>query len=129
MIYTCVRQDRASPRIRYNLKDLGKVFRMSDIRAIALKHQVNLPESLTSLPLLCIWCREGAVTYGSMKIPIEDLERAIQNISEIANKVQNYAFRSKEINHKQHVSFLIEFKENENSPLSKKALHRRIIEE
>jgi phenylacetate-CoA ligase len=129
LIYTCVRQDRSSPRIRYNLKDLGKIIRMSDVLAIAQKHQIHLSSSLTNLPLLCVWCREGAVTYGSMKIPIEDLERAIEKIPQIAGKIQNYAFRSREINHQQHVSFLLEFKENEKCSLSNVALHRKIIEE
>jgi len=102
--------------------------RMSDLKAIAQKHQIELPKSLTNLPLLCIRCRDGAVTYGSMKIPIEDLEKVLGSIPEISGKVKNCAFRSTENNHEQHVSFLIELKGEKPKGLNEVELSSKIIE-
>ncbi len=112
MIYTCVRDDRASPRIRYNLKDTGQIMRMSDLMAIAQKHKIALPASQTGLPLLFIWGREGAVTYQATKVFTENLAMAIQSLPELFGKIENYGFRKLE----KGFNILLELKENAEIP-------------
>lgn len=122
MIYTCVRHDRASPRIRYNLKDTGQVMRMSDLNAIAKKHGVSLPVSRTCLPLLYIWGREGAVTYQATKVFAENLAMAIQKIPALADKIENYGFRRLD----KSFNILLELKKDAQIPENTQAL---LIEE
>lgn len=111
LIFTCVRDDRVSPRIRYNLKDRGKVIPVSEVQALMKKYGIQLPiQPNTQLPLLLIWGREGTVNYRGAKVPAEHLYDAIEQVKidlvDIINtgkteekeilkgKVKNYAFNA-----------------------------------
>ncbi|MBA3722590.1 MAG: hypothetical protein H0W88_09340 [Parachlamydiaceae bacterium] len=94
LIYTCVRDDRCSPRIRYNLKDRGKILPMSDVQAIMKKYNVNIMAPNTNLPMLFIWGREGTVNYRGAKIPQEHLQEAIEKVPALKGSINNYAFNT-----------------------------------
>lgn len=79
LLYTCCYKERASPRIRYNLHDTGKVMMSKDVKAILKKYGVEI-NPLTNLPFLFIHGREGTVSYGGSKIHYEHLEQGIRAI-------------------------------------------------
>lgn len=80
LIFTCVRSDRSSPRIRYDLGDKGRVYSASDIQAMLLKHGITDLKPRVNLPLLFVWGRDNAVAYEGCKVSFDDLERAITKI-------------------------------------------------
>lgn len=41
MINTCTRNDRSSPRIRYDLGDKGRIYASSDVQAVLAKYGVQ----------------------------------------------------------------------------------------
>jgi phenylacetate-coenzyme A ligase PaaK-like adenylate-forming protein len=61
LLYTCCHKERASPRIRYNLHDTGKVMMAKDVKAILKKYGIEISPR-TNLPFLFIHGREGTVT-------------------------------------------------------------------
>lgn len=95
LIFTCVRDyDRSSPRIRYNLKDRGKILPMSEVQAILKKYGVNIITPNTNLPILFIWGREGTVNYRGAKVPHEHLQEAIEKVGGFKGVINNYAFNT-----------------------------------
>lgn len=130
LIYTCVRDDRISPRVRYNLHDVGQTLPMSELRIIAKKYDIDLPEDPSRLPLLFIWNRDGAVLYGSTKVTIEDFERSIKNIQELDGRVERFAFRFKKNGAEvPQIGLMIEWKADVQLDLSQEEIHKRLIEE
>ncbi|PJD94611.1 MAG: hypothetical protein CK425_10895 [Parachlamydia sp.] len=79
LVYTCCRKERASPRIRYNLHDTGKVMKAEDVCDILKKYGIEL-KPRTNLPFLFVHGREGTVSYGGSKIHYEHFEQAIRAI-------------------------------------------------
>lgn len=79
LLFTCCRKERASPRIRYNLQDSGKVMLCKDVVAILKKYGVEITPR-TNLPFLFVHGREGTVQYGGAKVHYEHLDEAIRAI-------------------------------------------------
>lgn len=79
LIFTCTRDDRSSPRIRYNLGDKGRVYAASDVQALLAKYGIfHQPKS--PLPLMFIWGRDSTVVFNGANLAFTELERAITNI-------------------------------------------------
>lgn len=79
LLYTCCHKERASPRIRYNLHDTGKVMMAKDVKAIMKKYGIEISPR-TNLPFLFVHGREGTVSYGGSKIHYEHLEQGIRAV-------------------------------------------------
>ncbi|MBS0656041.1 MAG: hypothetical protein JSR46_09705, partial [Verrucomicrobia bacterium] len=77
LVFTCCRKERASPRIRYNLHDTGKVMMSKDVVAICKKYGVEINPKI-NLPFLFVHGREGTESYGGSKVHYEHLEQAIR---------------------------------------------------
>lgn len=102
VLYTCVRLDRYSPRIRYNLGDKGMTMLSSEMMGILRKHNVQLQHPpLTNLPLLFIWGRQGSsISFRGAKIAPENLGESIRRVdslvdsqwSGINSKIAHYSF-------------------------------------
>jgi phenylacetate-CoA ligase len=114
LIFTCVRNDRASPRIRYNLRDRGMVVPVSDVMACLEKHEVKIHKPNTCLPLLFVWGREGAITYRGSKVAASQLEEAIIRSPEFKGKIANFAFNSYEKEGSNQLEFWLEFRSEED---------------
>ena len=130
LIYTCLRKDRVSPRIRYNLHDKGRVMQMKEVQRILKKYGLCLPATL-NLPLVFTWGREGtAVNFHGAKIAPEHLEQAIQELPDLKDAVENFAFHTYEDDRGVgHVDFLLEWKEGkEPSGTNATELKDRLIE-
>lgn len=96
LVYTCCRKERASPRIRYNLHDTGKVMMAKDVKAIMKKYGVEIKPK-TNLPFLFVHGREGTVSYGGSKIHYEHLEQAIREMDKDGQiNMDRFALHKKE---------------------------------
>lgn len=80
LIFTCTRNDRSSPRVRYNLGDKGRVYAASDLEAILVKHGILDLKPRINFPLVFVWGRDSAVNYRGAKVSFTDLERAITTL-------------------------------------------------
>ena len=81
LIFTSCYKERSSPRIRYNLHDIGKVMLAKDVTAILKKYGINIPLKM-NLPFLFIFGRQGAIAYGGAKIHYEHLEEAVKGLDD-----------------------------------------------
>ncbi|MFA6302963.1 MAG: hypothetical protein WC627_07505 [Legionella sp.] len=91
LIFTCARNDRSSPRIRYNLGDKGRIYASSDVQALLTKYGM-FQQPKTNLPLMFVWGRDSMVVYNGANLDFTELERAITLDSELKNKVLKKAF-------------------------------------
>ncbi|AYV82080.1 MAG: hypothetical protein Homavirus6_1 [Homavirus sp.] len=110
LLYTCLRRDKASPRIRYNLKDVGKLLKTSDVLKVLKKHNITNIKPLTHLPLICIWGRTNyGVSYHGTNISIIELEKAISRDPYLSKMIKQYGICVCEDEHnKKHFVYLTE---------------------
>jgi phenylacetate-coenzyme A ligase PaaK-like adenylate-forming protein len=99
LIFTCNRENRSSPRVRYDLKDTGRVYAASDVNAMLVKHGF-FQELDTNLPYIFIWGRDSTAGYGTCNVPFDELEEALDKV-DTDKKIWKRAFLSYE---KQHIS-------------------------
>lgn len=118
LLYTCVRGDRISPRVRYNLGDKGKLMSSSDLVATLKKHDVqldNMPR--THLPMVFVYGRgDSLISYRGANVAPENLGEAIQKM-EIFEEITHYAFFQYRDDHEAlKTEILIEFKDDFQAP-------------
>ena len=111
LIFTCNRNDRSSPRIRYDLGDKGRVYAMSDIQALLLKYGIEDLKPSINFPLLFVWGRDAAVTFRGAKVSFTDLERASTNID--PNNQMGKCALYRGANRDESFEILIELKEGQ----------------
>jgi phenylacetate-CoA ligase len=109
LIYTEVSGNRISPRIRYNLGDVGTVRLMSEVQEILEKHDVELPaEPLSKLPLVFVWGRiDDGVTYRGANLPWENVEETLQ-LLQLADQVKGFGIAQYEEDGETRTEFLLE---------------------
>lgn len=119
LYYTCVRGDRISPRVRYDLGDLGKTMPVSDVLATLKKHGIELKNKPnTSLPLLFIWGRQGAqISFRGCKVAPENLGEAIRRLDAaekpgLNQQVAHYGFYQYEDKGRKVTEILLEFNQD-----------------
>lgn len=119
LIFTCVRGDRISPRIRYNLGDRGKAMACSELLATLKKHDIEMRNKPgTNLPLIFVWGRQGAqITFRGCKVAPENLGEAIRRIdaedSGFNEKIAHYGFYQHDVNGKTKTEILLEFHDDD----------------
>lgn len=91
LIFTSNRDNRSSPRVRYDIQDNGRVYAASDIHAMLAKHGVFMHEGdKHNLPYLFIWGRESTAPWGTTNVPFDVLEAAVHTT--LRGKVAKSAF-------------------------------------
>ncbi len=117
LLYTSVTGKKISPRIRYDVHDIGRVMTAKELKKKLKKFNIDIKPQ-TNLPFLFTWGREGtATTYHSAKVTPEDLEQAIQRVPELKEKIENYAFNAfEEKGAEQKLDFWLELKQGVNIP-------------
>ena len=91
LIFTCARNDRSSPRIRYDLGDKGRVYASSDVQAVLAKYGIfNKPK--TNLPLMFVWGRDSTVVFNGANLAFTELERAVTDEPSLETTVLKKAF-------------------------------------
>jgi phenylacetate-CoA ligase len=119
LYYTCVRNDRISPRVRYDLGDIGKMIPVSEVLATLKKHGVELKNHPnTSLPLLFIWGRQGSqISFRGCKVAPENLGETIRRLDSeekpgLNNQVAHYGFYQYEQDGRKVTEIHLEFNED-----------------
>lgn len=91
LLFTCSRNERSSPRIRYDLGDKGRVYASSDVQALLAKYGIFKKPSL-NLPLMFVWGRDSTVVFNGAKVSFTELERAITTNEELEKTILKKAF-------------------------------------
>jgi len=112
LLFTCNRDDRSSPRLRYNLGDKGRVFAASVFEAILVKHGYDHIKPKINLPFICVWGRDSAVAYRGCKVAFTDLERGITNLDAQNNYVKRAFYAYQDAEGQEKFDLLIEVKDD-----------------
>ncbi len=91
LLFTCTRDDRSSPRIRYNLGDKGRVYASSDVQALLAKYGM-FQQPKTNLPLMFVWGRDSTVVFNGANLAFTELERAVTTDEHLEQIVLKKAF-------------------------------------
>ncbi|MFJ1269769.1 phenylacetate--CoA ligase family protein [Legionella lytica] len=91
LLFTCTRNDRSSPRIRYNLGDKGRVYASSDVQALLAKYGM-FQQPKTNLPLMFVWGRDSTVVFNGANLAFTELERAVTTDEHLEQIVLKKAF-------------------------------------
>lgn len=119
-IYTCVRQDRISPRIRYELGDMVDTCPRSNVDAILKKHGIVMEHRPnTNLPLLFVWGREDShISFRGGKVAPENLGQAIRTLDatdqdrNLNAAITHYALYQHDVGANTVTEILLEFKDD-----------------
>jgi phenylacetate-CoA ligase len=94
LVVTLCRGDTAAPKIRYNIRDLGRALRLPDLTRILATAGVDVRtlSPASDLPLLLLSGRsDQAVPYFGCKITPANVEEAVFSVPELAAGVASFA--------------------------------------
>lgn len=136
LYYTCVRNDRISPRVRYDLGDIGMTMPVSEVLATLKKHGIELKNHPnTSLPLLFIWGRQGAqISFRGCKVAPENLGETIRRLDAeerpgLNGQIAHYGFyQYEDANGRKVTEILLEFGDDQKYEDADGALLKDIID-
>lgn len=114
LIYTCTREDRSSPRIRYNLGDKGRVYASSDVHALLSKYGI-FRKPRANLPLMFVWGRDSTVVFNGANLAFTELERAIMD-TDSQETILKKSFYTYEDSHGEHLEIWLELHEGIELP-------------
>ena len=116
LLFTCTREDRSSPRIRYDLGDKGRVYASSDVQAVLAKFGI-FQKPKTNLPLMFVWGRDSTVVFNGANLAFTELERAITDDETLERIVLKKAFYSYyDAEGAEKLEIWLELNENEELP-------------
>lgn len=131
LVMTCNRANRSSPRIRYNLKDTGRVYAASDVDAMLRKHGIFKPKikNNLNLPFLFIWGRDSTAGFGTCNVPFDELESALQHVDGDNKAILKRAFYKHEVNHITRFDIWLELNDDVEffEEPAKQAFHVKLI--
>ena len=94
ILATVCRPDYLSPKVRYNIHDLGHVLPYSELERLLAEEQVSLAELAgphLALPLLFHYGRsDQSVAYYGCKIPPADIQESLFRLPELAKAVDAF---------------------------------------
>lgn len=101
LIFTTTRNDRSSPRIRYNLGDKGRIYAASDVQALLAKYGI-FHKPKTPFPLMFIWGRDSTVVFNGANLAFTELERAVADVDTDGQILKKafYSYQDKDGNDK-----------------------------
>jgi phenylacetate-CoA ligase len=95
LVVTLCRTRNASPKIRYNIRDLGHVVRFPDLRRAFAELDIPLSRPApqhSDLPLLFVYGRaDAAVAYFGCKITPGNIEDVVFSMPGLADQVSSFA--------------------------------------
>jgi phenylacetate-CoA ligase len=94
LVVTLARPGNAAPKIRYNIRDLGRVIRLPELRRELEAAGIDLRSlgPVTDLPLLLLAGRsDEAVPYFGSKLTPANVEEAIFSLPALAERVSSFA--------------------------------------
>jgi phenylacetate-coenzyme A ligase PaaK-like adenylate-forming protein len=129
LLFTDLDEHRASPRVRYDLGDKGRLLKASTVVSLLKKYGHEL-SARTNLPLLCLYGRgDDALTFNGANLMYDDLERALAKIPGLYEKINRYAYNKFENkNLDQQLEFWIELKKDISlDGLEKNKINQEVI--
>jgi phenylacetate-CoA ligase len=99
LVVTIARPHAISPKIRYNIHDVGRAVPMHDVRRALWETGVNqsVPPSATALPLLFHYGRpDQTVSFYGANVAPGDLEATLFSLPELARRVDSFAIIASE---------------------------------
>jgi phenylacetate-CoA ligase len=95
LVVTLCRRGNAAPKIRYNIRDLGHVVRIPELKRAFAECGLafaDLPSGASDLPLLFLYGRaDDSVAYYGSKVTPANVEEAVFSIPELAGSVGSFA--------------------------------------
>ena len=133
LLVTLNRTANTSPKIRYNIHDLGHVIRMPEVERILRAHGVTLSDlggSRTDLPLLFLYGRaDAAVAYYGCKVTPADVEQVVFAMPELAVRVNSFALIvSEDEDANKLLTIALELCERQQFPNGREELRHELIE-
>ena len=125
LLITITRLDNVSPRIRYNIHDLGQTISFRQIRAALEAESIDLaslPTPLAELPLLLMYGRsDSSVAYYGCKITPAEVEAILFGIPELACIINAFALvTSEDADSSKRLAVCLELAEKANAPCASK---------
>jgi phenylacetate-CoA ligase len=132
LVVTLCRTETASPKIRYNIRDLGRVVRFPELRRelAAARVDVGSLGTAVDLPLLFLSGRaDQAVPYFGCKVTPANVEEVVFSISELAGCVSSFALLVAEDEQAtKRLTIALELRAGKEPPLGGDPLRSRVLE-
>src|SRR5207302_10310390 len=129
---TVCRRENASPKVRYDIRDLGHVVRLPELRRLLARCGLSLDDlpPRADLPLLFLYGRaDDAVPYYGCKITPANVEEAVYSVPELAERVQAFALVLMEDERaEKRLAIALELNEGVPPPADVDGLRRRVVE-
>jgi len=111
IIFTCARNNKCSPRIRYDVQDKGMVINSTELKKILAEHQIKI-QPKTGLPLLCIFGRKNyGISYHGTNLSVLELQTAVGQDKYLSDKIKDIGINLYEDNKlEKHLEYFVELK-------------------
>jgi phenylacetate-CoA ligase len=131
LVVTLCRTKNASPKIRYNIHDLGHAVRMATLRRVLHEAGLAAPPSRSDLPLLFLYGRaDQAVPYFGSKVTPTNVEEVLFALPELADRVASFALLASEDEQAtKHLAIAFELVADEHAPADVAAVRDRVLDE
>jgi phenylacetate-CoA ligase len=132
LVVTLCRTRNAAPKIRYNIRDLGHVVRLPELRAALAESGIE-PRELaprhSDLPLLFLYGRaDAAVPYFGCKITPGNVEDVIFSLPDLASLVNSFALLvSEDEQATKRLAIALELREGAATPTELEPLRERVL--
>lgn len=121
LLITIARNSTVSPRIKYNIHDLGQVLSFDEIMTVLEAAGVNtalLPKPLAELPIILMYGRSDfSVAYYGCKIVPAEVEGICYGTPQIASFVDCFCIvTSEDANNNKHLAICLELARGKEAP-------------
>ena len=132
LVVTVCRRENASPKVRYNIRDLGHVVRLPELRRALASFGLSIDDlpPRADLPLLFLYGRaDDAVAYYGCKITPANVEEAVYSVPELAGLVQAFALvLTEDENAEKRLAIALELNEGARPPADVGRLRDQVVE-
>jgi phenylacetate-CoA ligase len=131
LIVTLCRTHNASPKIRYNIRDLGHVARMPELLRKLRDAGFDPPSADSDLPVLFLYGRaDQAVPYFGSKVTPENVDEAMYVLPELAETVASFALiLTEDERATKRLAIAFELVEGHEPPEDVERIRTRLLEE
>ncbi|HEX6700967.1 MAG TPA: hypothetical protein VF101_09580 [Gaiellaceae bacterium] len=132
LVVTLCRRENTAPKVRYNIRDLGHVVRLRELRRALAGCGLafdDLPPH-ADLPLLFLYGRaDDAVPYYGCKVTPANVEEAVYSVPELAGLVQAFALvLTEDERAEKRLTIALELNEGAQPPADVEGLRDRVVE-
>ena len=132
LVITLCRRENAAPKVRYNIRDLGHVVRLRELRRALTRCGLSMDDlpGRPDLPLLFLYGRaDDAVPYYGCKITPANVEEAVYSLPELAQRVQAFALvLTEDEQAEKRLAIALELNEGAQSPADVEGLREPVVE-